>query len=101
MGDKGAATRERILEVALQLFQHKGFGGTSISDILGSAGIKKGTLYFHFTSKDEIGFSVLQRASSELSAFLDSVLVGDTAQAKLDSYFSGILEWQRRLKYVG
>lgn len=101
MGDKGTATRERILEKALQLFQHKGFGGTSISDILDSAGIKKGTLYFHFTSKDEIGFTVLKRASSELSAFLDSVLVGDTALAKLDSYFIGILESQRRLKFIG
>ena len=47
-------TRERILEVSLELFAQSGYLGTSMSDIAKQLGITKGALYKHYRSKQEI-----------------------------------------------
>ena len=54
--------RERILRAAMELFRKHGFHNTSIARILQSASITKGGFYFHFKSKEELGFAVLRRA---------------------------------------
>src|SRR5580693_7571129 len=47
-------TRERILDVALDLFTELGFDGTSLRQIAEQLGVTKAALYYHFTSKDDI-----------------------------------------------
>jgi len=47
-------TRERILDVALDLFIEQGFDGTSLRQIAENLGVTKAALYYHFTSKDDI-----------------------------------------------
>jgi len=47
-------TRERILDVALDLFIEQGFDGTSLREIAEQLGVTKAALYYHFTSKDDI-----------------------------------------------
>ena len=54
-------TKERILETALELFAQSGYLGTSMSDIAGGLGITKGALYKHYTSKQEILDSIVER----------------------------------------
>ena len=54
-------TKERILETALELFAQNGYLGTSMSDIAGKLGITKGALYKHYTSKQEILDSIVER----------------------------------------
>ena len=54
-------TKERILETALELFAQRGYLGTSMSDIAGELGITKGALYKHYTSKQEILNSIVER----------------------------------------
>ena len=49
-----ADTRERILNVALDLFTRQGFDGTSLRQIAESLGLTKAALYYHFESKDDI-----------------------------------------------
>ena len=49
-----ANTRERILDVALDLFTEQGFDGTSLRQIAEQLGVTKAALYYHFTSKDDI-----------------------------------------------
>jgi AcrR family transcriptional regulator len=49
-----ADTRERILDVALDLFARQGFDGTSLRQIAESLGLTKAALYYHFESKDDI-----------------------------------------------
>ena len=49
-----ASTRERILDVALDLFTEKGFDGTSLREIAERLGVTKAALYYHFASKDDI-----------------------------------------------
>jgi AcrR family transcriptional regulator len=50
----GASTRERILDVALDLFTDQGFDGTSMREIAERLNITKPAIYYHFASKDEI-----------------------------------------------
>jgi AcrR family transcriptional regulator len=54
-GDQvGASTRERILDVALDLFTDQGFDGTSMREIAERLHISKPAIYHHFASKEEI-----------------------------------------------
>ncbi|MBO5477876.1 MAG: TetR/AcrR family transcriptional regulator [Clostridia bacterium] len=47
-------TKRRIFEISMDLFAKKGYDATSIEEITSVVGIAKGTLYYHFTSKEEI-----------------------------------------------
>jgi TetR/AcrR family transcriptional repressor of nem operon len=51
---KGARSRQRIVETAAVLFNQKGFAGCSMGDIVAASGLEKGTLYSHFSSKEEL-----------------------------------------------
>ena len=54
-------TKERIVDVALELFAQRGYLGTSMSDIAKQLGITKGALYKHYTGKQEILDSIVDR----------------------------------------
>ena len=47
-------SRKHILDAALKLFSHHGYGATSVSDIAEEAGLSKGNLYHHFPDKETI-----------------------------------------------
>jgi AcrR family transcriptional regulator len=54
-GDQaGASTRDRILDVALDLFTDQGFDGTSMREIAERLHMSKPAIYYHFASKEEI-----------------------------------------------
>lgn len=46
--------KEQILDISFSLFLEKGYDNTSISDIVTSLDIARGTLYYHFESKEAI-----------------------------------------------
>lgn len=52
-------TREKIINVALDLFAQNGFSATSVRQIAQEVGIRESSIYNHFNSKDEILKSVL------------------------------------------
>jgi len=52
-------TRWRILEAAMHLFWEKGYGSTSVADILARAGINSGSLYHFFPGKQDLLVAVL------------------------------------------
>ncbi|MDW2798010.1 TetR/AcrR family transcriptional regulator [Clostridium boliviensis] len=58
--------KNEILDAAEQLFTQKGFDGTSTNEILEAVGIARGTLYYHFKSKEDIMDALIQRHSSRL-----------------------------------
>jgi AcrR family transcriptional regulator len=53
-------TKERILSVAIDLFAQKGFDAVSQREIAEAAGIRKATLYYYFSTKDEILAKILE-----------------------------------------
>jgi TetR/AcrR family transcriptional regulator, transcriptional repressor for nem operon len=53
------ATRQRIIEAAFREFYRNGFQGGSINDIVAAAGCTKGALFHHFSSKQALGYAVV------------------------------------------
>lgn len=60
--------KNEILDVAERLFSVKGFDNTSTNDILQEVGIARGTLYYHFQSKEEILDAVIDRMIGQMLA---------------------------------
>lgn len=47
-------TKRAIFESAIKIFSESGYDGATMDDMASSAGVAKGTLYYHFKSKEEI-----------------------------------------------
>lgn len=59
-------TRERILEAAEKLFAEKGFHETAMDEIVQAARVSKGGVYFHFPSKEDLFFALLDKLANAL-----------------------------------
>ena len=62
-------TKEKILEAALDLFSVKGFEATSISQLADTVGIRKASLYSHFSSKQEILDTLIGKYTIEFNQY--------------------------------
>ncbi|GAB6087169.1 TetR/AcrR family transcriptional regulator [Alkaliphilus crotonatoxidans] len=58
--------KNEILDAAEELFAQKGFDGTSTNDILEKVGIARGTLYYHFKSKEDIMDALIERYNDRI-----------------------------------
>ena len=58
--DSQPTTRDRIVQAAIELFWRKGYGSTSIADILETAKVNSGSLYYFFKGKQELLVAVLE-----------------------------------------
>ena len=71
-------SRQNIEQAALELFAHKGFHNTSISQISKAAKVSKGLLYNYYDSKEDLLHAIIDRAmdqdGAEIEAFLKSDL---------------------------
>ena len=54
--------RKRIVHTALRLFASRGYHSTSIADILRESDCKRGSLYHYFSSKEELGYAVIDES---------------------------------------
>lgn len=61
-----AERRNEILDVAERLFCSRGYDQTSTNDILAEIGIARGTLYYHFSSKEDILDAMIDRILDEI-----------------------------------
>jgi TetR/AcrR family transcriptional regulator, transcriptional repressor for nem operon len=51
---KGDQTRARIIEQSAPIFNKQGYAGTALSDLMDATGLRKGGIYRHFASKEEL-----------------------------------------------
>lgn len=80
---KGNETRERILDIAEAGVLAKGFGATSIDEIIAEAGITKSGFFYHFRDKNELARGLLSRYRGRLEQLVDEVF-GRAAQLSDD-----------------
>ena len=82
-------TRQRIQEVARDLFARQGVQRTSLQDIADKLGISKPALYYHFDSREDLVRSILVPLIDEGERFVDDQESrGDTdARELLEGYF--------------
>lgn len=57
--------KNEILDVAEELFAEKGYDNASTNDIIAKIGIARGTLYHHFSSKEEILDAIIDRMTKD------------------------------------
>ncbi|MGW6062033.1 ScbR family autoregulator-binding transcription factor [Streptomyces sp. NPDC055189] len=57
--DRAIRTRRTILTAAASVFEERGYQAATITDILDTAGVTKGALYFHFQSKEDLAYGVM------------------------------------------
>ncbi|PKL18193.1 MAG: hypothetical protein CVV49_06985 [Spirochaetae bacterium HGW-Spirochaetae-5] len=90
---KGDETKERIKDAALRLFHLRGYGSTSISDIIESTGVKKGNLYFHYSSKENLALEVLKGALALYEEHISAGVKRGASADKLESLINAIADY--------
>ena len=87
-------TKRKIFETSMKLFAEKGYDATSIEEITATVGVAKGTLYYHFSSKEEIfnflveeGIKLLQNSidikTAKFSNYIDKIKAIVLVQIKI------------------
>ena len=100
----GRSTREAIIEAASRLIHVHGYNHTSLDDVLRESGAGKGNFYYHFKSKEELGYAILDQI---IASFLERTLepcfaVPDQgALAQIRCFLDRVLEAQRARNCVG
>jgi AcrR family transcriptional regulator len=65
--ERSEKSRQQILDAALKLFSHRGYGATSVRDIAEEAALSKGNVYHHFPDKETIFRALLDRYFQAMS----------------------------------
>ena len=82
-----AGTASRILDVAEELVQTRGFDGFSYAHVASELGVTTPSLHYHFRSKAELGQALIERYSARfLAALQDIERQPGTALSKLEAY---------------
>jgi AcrR family transcriptional regulator len=87
----GPSTRERILDIALELFTERGYDKTSIRDIAERLGTTKAALYYHFKSKADILLELHLRLHDLGERLLDQLEALPDGQARAQAW-PGLLD---------
>jgi TetR/AcrR family transcriptional regulator, transcriptional repressor for nem operon len=100
----GRQTREAILDAATELMHLKGYQATTLDDVLRESGVGKGNFYYHFKSKEELGYAILDQI---IAAFLERTVEpcfvdGATPRlAQIHCFLDRVLAAQRQRNCVG
>ena len=81
----------RILDAAADLFVHYGFDKTTVSDIAREAGISKGAIYLHFTSKDSLFEALMVREMRTYAETWFELLEADPAGGTIAAMYKNSL----------
>lgn len=84
-------TKDKILAHAAQIVRKKGFNNTGIQEILQSAGVPKGSFYFYFKSKDDLGLALIDYYAQYLAAMSGPALKSPETPPlqRLERFFEG------------
>lgn len=74
--EKGSQTKEKLIATAAKLFLERGYNATGINEILETAGVPKGSFYFHFHSKKELASFVAEYYANWLENWLQNAALG-------------------------
>lgn len=95
-------TRERLLDVALDLFTRHGYEATSLQQIADQLGVTKAALYYYFPAKRDILRALIEPMTAELEARLDQAEAGVAHEASdgLAGYLDFLFSQQRVLAFM-
>ena len=91
---KAKQTRSRIIQQAAELFNQQGYSGSSIADVMEATGLKKGGIYNHFKSKEELALEAFDYAYSLTSKMVwQAVKQKRSAKERLQAMVSSHLNY--------
>jgi TetR/AcrR family transcriptional repressor of nem operon len=88
-----ASTRDRLIDVGLELMRKHGYGATGLQELLRVADVPKGSFYHHFKSKEEFAAAVVERYVALVGKHCEEVF-GNVRQAplkRLRRYFEDLV----------
>lgn len=102
MALKGFSTRQAIIQQIIEHVHLHGFSETSMNDIIGITGVKKGNLYFHFKSKEELILEALKEAHRKYQEYL-SFHAEKAAQPllKIEAMLDAVCAYHKKRKFKG
>ncbi|MFC8246695.1 ScbR family autoregulator-binding transcription factor [Streptomyces chartreusis] len=71
--ERSERTLERLVVAAAEQFAAQGFVRSSLAEVSSSAGVTKGALFFHFSTKDELADAVLARGQDVLETTVEEL----------------------------
>lgn len=74
---KSFDVQECVISAAVELFAVRGFGSTSVQQVVTSAGVTKGAMYHYFRSKDDLLFAIYERLLTLQSEHLRAIIGSD------------------------
>ncbi len=81
---KASETKEAIVVKAAEVFNTKGYAGSSMQDVMERTGLKKGGIYNHFASKEDLSLAAFRYAFGTMHAkYLESFDASEGAINKL------------------
>lgn len=99
---KAERTRAFIIEQTADLFNKRGFAGTSISDLTGATGLTKGSIYGNFENKEEIALAVFDYNYSRLVKQVQAEIgKATTYRSKLMVYGKAYRQIMRAFSHSG
>lgn len=102
MQSKGTVTKQLIIENIVEHIHLYGFTQTSMNDIIALTGVKKGNLYFHFKSKEELILQALKEAHSQYQEYLDkhTKSVSDPI-SKIEAMLDAVFKYHSKRNFTG
>ncbi|KZE42102.1 TetR/AcrR family transcriptional regulator [Microbacterium sp. T32] len=89
---QGAASRESIIDAAAKVFARLGYDRARMADIVDASGLSKGSVYFHFDSKEALAVAVLSarhdRWITDVRRTLDEI---ESGEARLRAILPAVL----------
>lgn len=97
---RGEQARERIISVAETLFTRDGFDGASMRDIAAAAEMQPASMYYHFSSKEELLWAVWEKGGVELLNRVTDAIAHKTdpwrrMETACVAHLTGLLDWRR------
>lgn len=92
--EKSQKTRSAVVGAAAALFHSKGYGDTSMDDIIRACGVAKGNVYYHFKNKEAVALAALERHKSDYftTTFPADAATGESPLEWLLKYIDGMAE---------
>jgi AcrR family transcriptional regulator len=90
---RGEATRAQLIATGTRLFAARGYEGTSIEAVLQEAGVSRGSLYHHFSSKEALFEAVLEDVEARVGAQTLEAALGATSP--VEALRASCLAWIR------
>jgi AcrR family transcriptional regulator len=82
-------TRQRLIDVAVELFNRRSYAGTSLQMIADEIGFTKGAIYHHFRTREDLLRAIVEPMLQQLGSIVEAAEQQRTAHARAEHMLRG------------